>query len=73
VGWKYELNGTRQDALARARRQMAANRTDACVLNGAAWGNGFALCTPPDHISELRDKSELARFLPGWLKDRLQQ
>jgi phosphopantothenoylcysteine synthetase/decarboxylase len=70
VGWKYELNGTRQDALARAWRQIASNRTDACVLNGQAWGNGFALCTPPDQISELRDKAELVRFLPGWLKDR---
>ena len=71
VGWKYELNGTRQDALARAWHQVTSNRTDACVLNGQAWGSGFALCTPPDHISELRDKAELARFLPGWLKGRL--
>jgi phosphopantothenoylcysteine synthetase/decarboxylase len=70
VGWKYELNGTRQDALARAWRQITTNRTDACVLNGQAWGSGFALCTPPDHIHELRDKSELARYVPGWLKDR---
>jgi hypothetical protein len=70
VGWKYELNGTRQDALARAWRQVVANRTDACVLNGQAWGSGFALCTPPDRISEHRDKAELACFLPGWLKDR---
>lgn len=70
VGWKYELNGARQDALARAWRQVASNRTDACVLNGQAWGSGFALCTPPDHLRELRDKIELARFLPGWLKAR---
>ena len=71
VGWKYELNGTRQDALARAWRQMAANRTDACVLNGQAWGSGFALCTRPDYIHELRGKPEVARFLPGWLKEWL--
>jgi phosphopantothenoylcysteine synthetase/decarboxylase len=71
VGWKYELNGTRQDALARAWSQIKSNRTDACVLNGQAWGSGFALCTPLDHIHELRNKAELTRFLPGWLKDRL--
>jgi phosphopantothenoylcysteine synthetase/decarboxylase len=70
VGWKYELNGTRQDALARAWRQIESNCTDACVLNGQAWGTGFALCTPPDHFSELSGKAELARFLPAWLKDR---
>jgi phosphopantothenoylcysteine synthetase/decarboxylase len=71
VGWKYELNGTRKDALARAWRQIESNRTDACVLNGAAWGSGFAVCVPPGKIHELHDKAELARFLAGWLRDRL--
>jgi len=37
VGWKYELAGTRQDALAKAWRQLQENRTDACVLNGRAY------------------------------------
>ncbi len=70
VGWKYELNGGRMDALGRAWRQVEMNRTDACVLNGQAWGTGFALCVPPDQIQELRDKAELAAFLPGWLMRR---
>ena len=69
VGWKYELNGTKQDALARGWRQITLNRTDACVLNGDAWGRGFAFCTPPDQVNELGEKAELARFLSGWLKD----
>ena len=68
VGWKYELAGSRSDALAKAWRQLRENRTDACVLNGRAWGDGFALCTPPDQIRELKDKADLAQFLPGWLK-----
>jgi phosphopantothenoylcysteine synthetase/decarboxylase len=72
VGWKYELNGTRKDALIRAWRQIELNRTDACVLNGDAWGRGFAFCTPPDHLNELGDKSDLARFLAEWLKERLE-
>jgi phosphopantothenoylcysteine synthetase/decarboxylase len=71
VGWKYELAGTRQEALAKAWRQLKENSTDACVLNGAAYGEGFALCTPPDHIVELRDKAVVSRFLPGWLQQRL--
>lgn len=68
VGWKYELVGSRSDALANAWRQLRENRTDACVLNGRAWGDGFALCTPPDQIRELKDKADVAQFLPGWLK-----
>jgi len=71
VGWKYELAGTRQEALAKAWRQLADNNTDACVLNGSAYGDGFALCTAPDHVLELRDKAAVARFLPGWLQERL--
>lgn len=70
VGWKYELAGSRSDALAKAWRQLRENRTDACVLNGRAWGDGFALCTPPDQIRELKDKTEVAQFLPDWLKAR---
>ena len=71
VGWKYELAGTRQEAFAKVWRQLTENHTDACVLNGAAYGDGFALCTAPEQVLELRDKSAVARFLPGWLQPRL--
>ncbi len=70
VGWKYELAGTRAEALAKAWRQIRENRTDACVLNGRAWGDGFAFCTPPDRVDEIHDKSGLASFLVEWLKSR---
>src|SRR5262245_8829697 len=45
VGWKYELAGSRQEAFAKAWRQLQENGTDACVLNGRAYGPGFACCT----------------------------
>lgn len=69
VGWKYELDGSRDDALKKAWRQIEENQTDACVLNGRAWGKGFAFCTPPNSIRELRDKAEVAEFLPRWLSE----
>jgi phosphopantothenoylcysteine synthetase/decarboxylase len=71
VGWKFELTGTRPAALSKAWRQIQENRTDACVLNGAAYGEGFALCTPPDRVLELHDKSAVAKFLPDWLRQRM--
>jgi phosphopantothenoylcysteine synthetase/decarboxylase len=67
VGWKYELAGTRAQALGKAWRQIRENRTDACVLNGRAYGPGFALCTLPDQVRELRDKAEVVGFLSEWL------
>lgn len=71
VGWKYELNGGRAEALSKAWRQLRENKTDACVLNGRAWGFGFAFCTPPDSIVELTSKSEVAAFLARWLEQRV--
>ncbi|RYD70548.1 MAG: phosphopantothenoylcysteine synthase, partial [Verrucomicrobiaceae bacterium] len=43
VGWKYELNGTREDAIEAGWKQVAQNGTDACVVNGAAYGEGFGV------------------------------
>lgn len=64
VGWKYELDGTREDAIARARQQLAECRTDACVLNGSAYGEGFGLVEPGvEKIQHLPDKKSLARAL----------
>lgn len=70
VGWKYELNGGRDEALGRAFKQVRENRTDACVLNGRAWGSGFAFCTLPESVEELAGKAEVAGFLPQWLQER---
>jgi phosphopantothenoylcysteine synthetase/decarboxylase len=43
TGWKYEVDGTAEDALDRGRRQLASASTDACVVNGPACGTGFTL------------------------------
>jgi phosphopantothenate---cysteine ligase (CTP) len=43
VGWKYEVEGGRERILKLARQQIAECKTDACVVNGAAYGAGFGL------------------------------
>jgi len=43
VGWKFEANGTRADALSAAKQQITEFRTDACVVNGPAYGEGFGV------------------------------
>ncbi len=69
VGWKFELNGGRADALAAAWRQLSEASTDACVLNGAAWGEGFGLCVPVDRVIPCVDAVTLAGMLEGWLQE----
>lgn len=68
VGWKYELDGTCDDALERATRQIADCNTDACVVNGAAWGAGFGFLTPGHAAIPLADKTKLAEFLVKWVR-----
>ena len=69
VGWKYELAGTRDEALAKARGQLIEARTDLCVLNGRAAGDGFSVCGAGDAVSQWPTKTalcgELVRLLPG--------
>jgi phosphopantothenoylcysteine decarboxylase/phosphopantothenate--cysteine ligase len=45
VGWKFEADGGRADALRSAQKQIADVATDACVANGPAYGKGFNLVT----------------------------
>jgi len=67
VGWKYELTGTRAEAFAKAFAQLAECGTDACVLNGAAYGDGFAFCTAAG-VTTCADAPALAEWLARWLE-----
>jgi phosphopantothenoylcysteine decarboxylase/phosphopantothenate--cysteine ligase len=59
TGWKYELEGSRAQAVARAAEQLAENQTDACVVNGRAYGKGFGLITRAGRREHKRDKAAL--------------
>ncbi len=43
IGWKFEADGRRMDALRAAKKQIADRATDFCVANGPAYGKGFNL------------------------------
>ena len=43
VGWKFEADGKRTDAIAAAKKQIIECSTDLCVVNGPAYGEGFGL------------------------------
>jgi len=59
VGWKYEVDGTKADAVKLGCEQIALNRTDACVVNGPAYGAGFALVRTSGEIIDLPSAPEL--------------
>ena len=68
VGWKYELDGTPADAISKARRQVIENRTDACIVNGRAYGDGFGFVQSSGCLGQLGNKDRLCAFLVSWLQ-----
>lgn len=54
VGWKFEADGKRADAVAAGQAQITECATDLCVINGPAYGEGFGLVGakgPPAHLA----------------------
>lgn len=68
VGWKYELDGDRVAALERAYHQVDECRTDACVVNGRAYGEGFGLVKAGADWVHCPDRKGLFEALAGLLK-----
>jgi phosphopantothenoylcysteine synthetase/decarboxylase len=66
VGWKLEPAATRDDLVREATVQIQKNRTDACVINGRAFGAGFGFCTAEGLVQSFASKPELAAFLVEW-------
>jgi phosphopantothenoylcysteine decarboxylase/phosphopantothenate--cysteine ligase len=72
VGWKYELEGARDEAIAKAVRQIHEAKTNACVLNGAAYGAGFYFLEG-ERGADLPSLASLCAYIARWLEgnDRL--
>jgi phosphopantothenate---cysteine ligase (CTP) len=63
VGWKFELEGTPMDVVREGVRQIEGNRTNACVLNGSAFGPGFGFCTSLGLVCTIPTKDALSDWL----------
>ena len=59
AGWKYELDGDRAETIAKGRRQIVDNKTNACIVNGKAYGDGFGLVDGGGAHTHLADKEAL--------------
>jgi phosphopantothenate---cysteine ligase (CTP) len=69
VGWKFELDGEPESVVLKGIQQIRLNRTDACVVNGEAFGTGFGFCNGNGLVHTAATKDELA----NWLVDLLAQ
>jgi phosphopantothenoylcysteine synthetase/decarboxylase len=68
VGWKYELDGAPAEAIGKAHRQVIENRTDACIVNGRAYGDGFGFVQSSGCLGHLGNRERLCAFLASWLQ-----
>ena len=69
VGWKFEADGGRADAVRAARKQISDCATDACVANGPAYGRGFGLVTADGGRRHFAGAKELFAALEKMTKD----
>lgn len=68
VGWKYKVDGNRDAAISKGQQQIAECHTNACVVNGPAYGHGFGLLTP--ELRHCGTKEELFEQLSAILPKR---
>jgi phosphopantothenate---cysteine ligase (CTP) len=68
VGWKYEVDGDRAGVVGLALKQIAQCRTDACVANGPAYGQGFGLVTSGSPAIHLADPAGLSAALEEFIR-----
>lgn len=59
VGWKYEVDGSQQDAVSQAVKQIHENTTNACVVNGPAYGPGFGVVNACGRVEHAIDRAAL--------------
>src|SRR2546423_521109 len=69
VGWKFEIDGKRENALEAARKQVRACLLDGCVANGPGYGEGYGFVVsregqPERHFDE---QEELFAMLMKWM------
>ncbi len=69
-GWKYEVEGGNAGALSAGKRQLSANNTDYCVVNGEAYGPGFGVLAKDGSLEHAADASALSELLLRFASNR---
>jgi len=67
VGWKWEAAGNPSELLESVRDQIGECRTDACVLNGPAYGEGYLFMPKVGDPVRCSSPEELGNALAAFL------
>ena len=67
VGWKFEVEGDQAGVVQLGEKQMRDCATDACVVNGKAYGAGFGLVTGPGNCAHLQEPGALFAALEQFI------
>jgi len=70
VGWKYEVDGTRETVIRRCQSQVRQCGTDLCVANGPAYGTGYGIVGAQGEICHAPGAAALYDELEGRLRLR---
>lgn len=68
IGWKWEAEGSAQSLLASAHQQIKECQTQACVLNGPAYGEGYLFVPSQGETIPCSDPIQLGRALALYLQ-----
>jgi len=63
TGWKFEASGDRESALAAGITQVRQCATDACIINGPSYGEGFGVLLKSGHLTHVADRKALCNHL----------
>jgi len=69
TGWKYEAEGNHSTAVAAGFAQISACSTDACVVNGPSYGEGFGVIATSQALTHLSDRAALCAHLADRLNN----
>jgi phosphopantothenoylcysteine decarboxylase/phosphopantothenate--cysteine ligase len=67
IGWKWEAEGALSELHESAREQIEECRTDACVLNGPAYGEGYLFMPKLGEPVRCAHPGELGNALAAFL------
>jgi len=69
IGWKWETHGDMKELRKVAEKQIQTCRTNGCVLNGPAYGNGYLLMTINGDSLPCPSPADLGNALVRYLKN----
>ena len=69
LGWKWEADGSKADIMKAAKAQISECHTDACILNGPAYGDGYLFMPSKGDSTACPGPATLGHVIAAFLKN----